>query len=185
MASRVEDDEFLLDPKETRGLSEAELLTLDQGLINASDLENGLQISKGALRKFAQAQSDKGVDVYKEFGIGRPSFSNRYFVRLAVFNKSWNQIKAKMKEMRLTQGRFKIPPEGSTIRFLIEEGGVYKLSRLEGMIKFKVRSLKLRYYELLKAGKDPKEEFGIYKDGKLFLVDMKRFGDWYRRQELH
>lgn len=77
MASLVEDDEFLLDPKKILGLSEAELLTLDQGLINASDLENGLQINKGALRKFAQAQDGKGVDVYKEFGIDRPSFSNR------------------------------------------------------------------------------------------------------------
>ena len=184
LADDVADDEVLLDTESLKHLSREEILALDRGLATASDIENGLNINKGTLRKFAQGQAKLGVDVYRDFGIGRPSISNRYMIRLSVFTRMWSSIKDKIGQMKVTQQPFKIPKKGSTMADLIAEGGIYKLSRLEGLMKFKVRALKQRYYQLLDEGKNPKKEFGIYKDGKLFLVDMKRFGKWYGNQKL-
>ncbi len=179
------DDEYLLsDPQKIKELSIEEILALNEGMLNASDLEDGLKLKKGTLRKFTQAQESHGVDTYKEYGIGRVSLSNRYLVRLSTFTRMWDTISEKIKELGLTRVRFKVPAEGSNIWDLIEEGGIFKLSRLEGKMMFKVRALKHRYYELLAAGKDPRKELGLYKDGKLFLVDMERFGAWYRRQKV-
>lgn len=184
MTPSHKDDEFLITDQKLAELSKDEILAIEEGITSASEIENGLKLNKGTLRKFAQAEAASGRDTYKEYGIGRTSFSNRYMVRLSVFTKMWDTIADRIRAMGLTQVRFKTPPKDCTIGELIEDGGIYKLSRLEGKMKFKVRALKYRYYELLKEGKDPREEFGIYKDGKLFLVDMKSFGQWYAAQDL-
>ena len=178
-------DEYLLtNTKEFGSLSEEELLALKEGMACASDVENGLRLNKGTLRRFAQAESAKGVKTYDEYGIGRPGFSKRYLVRMSQFTEKWSQIKDRIKVLNMTQQRFKVPKAEETIFDLIEAGGVFKLSSLEGRMLFKVRALKHRYYELQKRGEDPKKAMGIYKDGKLFLVDMSIFGPWYASQEM-
>ena len=164
------------------GLSEREILALTEGVATASEVEDGLELNKGTLRKFAQAMEKDGVKTYEQYGVGRPKISKRYLVRFSIFNRMWKDIQQQIEGLNLTTDRFQVAPKDSSLSDLIKTGGTFKLSTLEGKLILKVRALKKIYNDLLNAGEEPRSICGIYKDGKLYLVDIETFGAWYAGQ---